>query len=121
MSAARVFVLPPRQRPLLKNFCNRSLRSDSQISVAFGDDLTVLADLNGVAIENGYAEAVTAKFHRAVRRRDPAFKCGLSWVIINSHPHISFLQWFNIDASRSVNVCCCVFSPGSSEFVGAHR
>ena len=54
MSAARVFVLPPRQRPLLKNFCDRSLRSDSQISVAFGDDLTVLADLNGVAIENGY-------------------------------------------------------------------
>src|SRR5207244_13186330 len=68
-----------------------SLCGDSQITVAVGDDLAVLTDLNGVAIEHGDAEAATAKFHRAIRRRDPAFKWRLGGIIIDCYSHIGFL------------------------------
>src|SRR6476659_5906083 len=81
--------LPPTRRPLQKNCSLVSLSRYLQIGVAVGDDLAVLANLHGFAIEHAHAEPVTAEYDRSVGRRNPPFKCRFGGIVVNRYLHVS--------------------------------
>src|SRR6476646_2053437 len=81
--------LPPTRLPLQKNCSVVSLSCDVQIGVAVGDDLAVLANLHGFAIEHAHAEVVTAEYDCSVGRRNPPFKCGFRGIVVNRDLHVS--------------------------------
>src|SRR5206468_4711284 len=88
--------LQPTRLPL-QVMTSRLLVNRHVLVVVF-QRLTILCDLDSVRIENANRDMFSAKFNRAIRRRNPSFEGRTSAFIANSHLYIGSFKRSNGNA-----------------------